>query len=82
MDFTFLACVGIVCNTAYVAADMVKCRLSCNETSSARQFVMSVTFGVSCYRDVADVLQIDRFHTSLQLLCCPLQHTALHLPPV
>jgi len=90
MDFTFLARVGIVCDTAYVAADMVKCRSSCkcncNEVSSARQFIMSmmlaVTFDVSCYSDAAEVVQIDRFHISPQLLCYSLQHTSLHLPPV
>jgi hypothetical protein len=61
MDFTSLACVGIMYNIAYVAADMVKCRSSCkcncNEVSSARQFIMSmmlaVTFGFSCYGDAA-----------------------------
>jgi len=90
MDFTFLARVGIVCDIAYVAADMVKCgsscKCNCNEVSSARQFIVSlmlaVTFGVSCYSDAAEVFQIDRFHISLQLLCCPLQHTSLHLPSV
>jgi hypothetical protein len=86
MDFTVLACAGIVCDIAYVAADMVKCRpsckYSCNEVSSTRQFIMlmmlAVTFGVS-YSDAAEV---DRFHFSLQLLFCPLQHTSLHIPPV
>jgi hypothetical protein len=90
MDFTFLARVGIMCDIAYVAADMVKCRspckCNCNEVSSARQFVMlmmlAVTFGVSCYSDAAEVLQTVHFHISLQLLCCPFQHTSLHLPPV
>jgi len=52
MDFTLLACVGIVCDIAYVAADMVKCRSSCkcncNEISSTRQFVMSMMLAVMC----------------------------------
>jgi hypothetical protein len=90
VDFTFLTRVGIVCDIAYVAANVVKCRSSfkcnCNEVSSARQFIMSVmlavTFGVSCYSDAAEVLRIDRLHICFQLLCCPLQHTSLHLPPV
>ena len=47
MDFTFLARVGIVCDTAYVAANVAKRTLSfkcnCNEASSARQSIMSVT---------------------------------------
>lgn len=67
MEVTFPARVGIVCDIAYVAADMVKCgsscKCNCNEVSSARQFVMSmmlaVTFGLSCYSDAAQVLQID-----------------------
>jgi hypothetical protein len=82
MDFTFLASAGIVCDIAYEAADMVKCRpsckYSCNKVSSARQLVtlmmLAVTFGVS-YSEAAEVSNIDRFHFSLQ-------HASLHIPPV